>query len=199
MLFSDILRMLILEACFKSSDSVEKLQDPSLRMKVDRMDQIAGSHEGFRTAFKTAQAWVLSGADFGAAAYLIKHANEAIQDIETKEASLVVVRTSLPNEPQCPAVFLSWNFPQIPDEADVQTCLPNRRHLGRCPPVGRTGPPNRRMKRAFRQRSTTFLLRQRPQWSTTFLLRKRPRLLSLGGSRLSPSSSARAWRGSPTG
>ena len=173
MLFGDMLQMLILMARFNSSGNTRQLQDPSLKLKVDRMDEIAGSHdlpstEVFRTAFKTAQAHVLSGTDYGDAALLSKLADRAIKDIEKMKPSVKAVRTSLLNEPQCAAGFLSWNILQIPDEADIQTGPPNRKDPGQCP----------RAERAFRQR---------------------PHLLTLGGSRLSPRSSARAWRGPPTG
>jgi len=113
MLFGEMLQMLILMTRFKSSDNTEKLQklqDPSLKLKVDRMDKIAGSHdlpstEGFCAAFKTAQANVMDGTDYGVAAYLSTVADRAIQAIEKMNESLMAVRTSLPNEPQCPADF----------------------------------------------------------------------------------------------
>ena len=112
MLFGDMLQILILMASCNKSDSTEKLQDPALQLKVDRMDNIAGSHvlpstEGFRAAFTTAHDHVLNGTDDGVAANLSKLADRAIQDIETMEESLMAVRTSLPNESHCPADVLS--------------------------------------------------------------------------------------------
>ncbi|KAJ1469257.1 hypothetical protein T484DRAFT_1852353 [Baffinella frigidus] len=88
MSFAEMLQMLILVARFYASDSAEKLEDSSLKQKVDCMDKMAGAHdlpstEGFRAAVKAAHTNVQKGTDYGDAALLSKLADSAIQDMGT--------------------------------------------------------------------------------------------------------------------
>ena len=85
--FTDMLQDLILLARSKSSDSAEKLDDISLKLKVDHMDKIAGAQEGaategFRAAVKTVHADVLKGTDFGGSAYQNMASDRAITALE---------------------------------------------------------------------------------------------------------------------